>query len=300
MGANALNVSGDWVRTGRCGDLDGDGDVQRGRGAGVQPGGLDAAERYDQQHGAGDGDAGEALDLGGTLTLTSGTLAAGAWAVNVGGNFMRTAGVFTSRGTLTFDGTVAQTFQVGGSTFQDLVINNTGPAAVTRERTLTIRNLTLTLGTLVMGGNALNVSGDWVRTGGRRRSTGTVTFNGAAAQAFNPAGSDAAERDDERGWAGDLGGAAGPGGTLTLHDSGTLAAGAWAVNVGGNFMRTARGLHLGRDADVRRDGGADVPGRRLDVPGPGDQQHGSCGGDAERSADDTEPDADVGDAGDGR
>ena len=95
----------------------------------------------------------------------------------------------TSTGTLTFNGAAAQVFQVGRSTFRDLVINNSGAATVTPNGALTIRNLTLTAGTLVMGANALNVSGNWVRTGGAATSTGTVTFNGAVAQAFNPAGS---------------------------------------------------------------------------------------------------------------
>ena len=102
-----------------------------------------------------------------------------------------------------------------------------------------------------MGGNALNVSGNWVRTGGAATSTGTVTFNGAAAQAFNAAGSTLQNLTiNNTGPATvTLGGALNANGTLTLT-SGTLAAGAWAVNVGGNFMRTGRGFHLGGDADV--------------------------------------------------
>ena len=147
---------------------------------------------------------------------------------------------------------MAQTFQVGGSTFQDLVINNTGPAAVTPNGALTIRNLTLTLGTLVMGANALNVSGDWARTGGAATSTGTVTFDGAVAQAFNPAGSTLQNLTiNNTGPATvTLGGALDLGGTLTLT-SGTLAAG----GVGGErgwelHADPPRGLHLGGDADV--------------------------------------------------
>ena len=82
-------------------------------------------------------------------------------------------------------------------------------------------------------------------------STGTVTFNGAAAQAFNPAGSTLQNVTiNNTGPATvTLGEALDLGGTLTLT-SGTLAAGAWAVNVGGNFMRPAGGLHLDGDADV--------------------------------------------------
>ena len=156
-------------------------------------------------------------------------------------------GVFTSGGTLTFDGTVAQTFQVGGSTFLDLVINNTGAAAVTPNGALTIRNVTLTLGTLVMGANALNVSGDWVRTGGAGTSTGTVTFDGAAAQAFNPVGLDVPGPGDQQ-----LGrGTVTASNTLTIRNLtltlGTLAMGANALNVSGDWVRrVVRGPRRGR------------------------------------------------------
>ena len=252
MGGNALNVSGNWVRTGGAATSTGTVTFNGAAAQAFNPAGSTLQNLTINNTGPATVTLGGALDLGGTLTLTSGTLAAGAWAVNVGRELhANRPGVFTSGGTLTFDGTVAQTFQVGGSTFLDLVINNTGAATVTPNGALTIRNLTLTLGTLAMGGNALNVvwglgtdgwCGDLDGDGDVQRSCGA---------GVQSRGLDAAERDDQQHGAcdGDAGRSAGPrrDADADLRDAGRRA---WAVNVGGNFMRTARGLHLGGDADV--------------------------------------------------
>ena len=159
------------------------------------------------------------LTLNGTMTLTSGTFAAGtATAINVAGNWAQATGaIFTpGSGTVTFNGSGAQTIGTAASlSFNDLTVNKSaGALTMATTTTLTVNNLTVTLGsftppatfningsatltagTLTAGAN-INIAGDWSNNGGTFTPGGnTVTFNStsgpqaingtAASQAFN-------------------------------------------------------------------------------------------------------------------
>lgn len=126
----------------------------------------------------------DALSVAGTLTLTSGTLAAGALGTSVAGDFVRTGGAFTSTGTLTFNGTAAQAFNPTGSTFGSLTVNNTGPNIVTLGAGLTLPGtLTVSSGTLAVGNNPLTVALTTGNSGTITLGTQPATFTGLVTNA---------------------------------------------------------------------------------------------------------------------
>ena len=139
------------------------------------------------------------------LTITAGTLdtvSGQNYGLNVGGNWSN-SGTFTERsGTVTFNGSAAQTLT--GETFYDLTINNThaspddsndvdSSAAVTVTNTLTVTDgqfqptTASDFATVSIGANGLlvpdssadiTVSGDWTNSGTFTDNSGTVTFDG--------------------------------------------------------------------------------------------------------------------------
>ena len=91
---------------------------------------------------------GQNLTVNGSLTLTSGTLAAATYALTLNGGFTNNAaaGAFTGTGTVSFGGTTAQT--LGGSfgtTFNNLTINDSAGVTVA-DNTTVAGSLTLNVG----------------------------------------------------------------------------------------------------------------------------------------------------------
>ncbi|MFC1480189.1 filamentous hemagglutinin N-terminal domain-containing protein, partial [Candidatus Omnitrophota bacterium] len=155
---------------------------------------------------------GEAFHVYGDLTITLGELDTGGYSINVGGNWSR-AGTFThSSGTVTFDGAAAQTIS-GITTWYNLTIANTHgtpgdandvdpDAAQTVTNLLTVNDgqwqpytgddyTSVTIGAdgIIKPDSAasITVSGDWSNSETFTHNDGTVTFDGAAAQAVSGA-----------------------------------------------------------------------------------------------------------------
>ena len=127
---------------------------------------------------------GSALSVS-SLTLTSGTLAAGGNGLSVGGNITQAGGLVTSSGTVTLDGSAAQGVDFTGWTLTNLTVNNSTGATVTVSTTgITLGgNLALSKGTLAMAALGLNVAGNITQAGGAVTFTGagTLTLDGNAA-----------------------------------------------------------------------------------------------------------------------
>jgi len=98
-----------------------------------------------------------AIAISTNLTIGTGTtLAMGANAVSVGGNFAN-SGAFSSTGTVTFNGTAAQTIAGGASSFSSVTIANT-----TATVSLITNSVTIT-GTLTINTNAkFNIAGQGI------------------------------------------------------------------------------------------------------------------------------------------
>ncbi|GEM_PF-1840224 len=113
---------------------------------------------------------GHSFTPGGNVTAVdmdiNGTFNPAAFAVNVSGNWDATGGVFTSTGTVTFNGTADQTITSGGAAFNHLTLNNTGGSGsddVIIADALDINgNLTITDGDLDIGTNnpTVNTAGN--------------------------------------------------------------------------------------------------------------------------------------------
>ncbi len=142
------------------------------------------------------------LDVNANLTITTGTLAAGSNAITLAGNWSNAASFTEGTGTVTFDGTGAQTLT--GETFYNLTINNTAAspddstdvdssAAVTVSNTLTVTDgqfqpttasdfsaVTISTNGILKpdSGAAITVSGAWSNSGTFTANSGTVTLDG--------------------------------------------------------------------------------------------------------------------------
>lgn len=110
---------------------------------------------------------GGAIDAAGNIDI-NGTLSAAANAINVAGHFDN-GGTLTHTGTLTFDGTSAQTFTPGGSSIgSDVVIANTSAAVSLSTNALNIGANDLTVNTsaiLALAGQNLTASGTFSNNG---------------------------------------------------------------------------------------------------------------------------------------
>ncbi len=147
----------------------------------------------------------------GTATLTSAatvtenfTISAGTFdvstsdhALNVGGNWTNNA-TFTPRsGTVTFNGTGAQTIATGGTgagkVFHNVTINKSGGTATLSAAMQVNNNFTLTAGTFDVStdNHALNVGGNWTNNAAFTPRNGSVTFNGTGAQTIATGGTGA-------------------------------------------------------------------------------------------------------------
>ncbi len=135
-----------------------------------------------------------AVAVAGSLTIAGGTLDSGGQAITVTGNWDGSAGAFTAgAGTVTFNGTGAQTVHPGTSAFNNLIKQGgsrlTALAALAVTGTLTIGTATdivdvnavnLTVGTLVNNGT-LELDGTQTQAVTTMdTNSGTVLYNGAA------------------------------------------------------------------------------------------------------------------------
>ncbi len=124
-----------------------------------------------------------ALDLDGSLVLTSGTFTSPA-TLNIGASFTQDTGfTFTPPTTITFDSSLAGNINgtLATKTFNDVVINKTNSLTGAAGTTAIDINgsLTLTAGTLVAGTAAnITVFSNWANTGTFTGGTGTVIFDG--------------------------------------------------------------------------------------------------------------------------
>ncbi len=127
------------------------------------------------------------LDVNGTLAISS-TLDGTNRTVTVGGNWTNT-GTFTSNsGSVTFDGSGAQSITSGGSVFNDLTIGGSGTK--TLQDALDVNgNLTFSSTLNVGSNNTINIAGNWTNSSGTfTAGSGRVTFDGAGTSDINGGG----------------------------------------------------------------------------------------------------------------
>ncbi len=108
------------------------------------------------------------LLLGGSLAITSGTLAAGTQSVSVGGSWSN-AGTFTFTApqSVTLTGTSSSaTITSGGSAFDLLTVNGSGGTYTLQDALSTTGDLTVSAGTVAAGANTVSVGGKLNLSGG--------------------------------------------------------------------------------------------------------------------------------------
>lgn len=142
-----------------------------------------------------------ALTLNGAgqdLTVTSGTLdlagynlvltsAGDVLTVGAAGTLQLQGGETVTASTKTFNAGSTVIYN-GGATYASLILGNTysnltfsnATGSWTHTGALTANNLTITAGTLISGGQSINVSGNWSNSGTYTSGANTVTFNGTA------------------------------------------------------------------------------------------------------------------------
>ncbi|MBC7865473.1 MAG: hypothetical protein IAF38_21035, partial [Bacteroidia bacterium] len=136
-----------------------------------------------------------AITATGNLTINAGAgaLTANTFGITVTGNWTNSGGTFSGgTGTVTFNGAVAQTISKAGSTetFASLVFTLAGTKTLLSDISAT-GNLTINIGSgaLIANTFAITVGGNWADNSTFTCGTGTVTFNGTAAQTISkPAG----------------------------------------------------------------------------------------------------------------
>ena len=126
------------------------------------------------------------LTLNGTMTLTSGTFAAGtASFINVGGDWTNNGGTFTpGSGTVTFIGGGAQNLNGTATTqtFNNFGVNKSGGTLTGGGSTTTLTltgNMSIITGTFAAGTiTTINAPGNWANSGTFTGGTSTVVLNG--------------------------------------------------------------------------------------------------------------------------
>jgi hypothetical protein len=128
-----------------------------------------------------------ALSVLGNVTLSSGILLASNLNLNVGGNWVNTAGTYTAgTNTTTFDGAAAQTLSrtSGAENFNNITFSGAG--AKTLLQAINCRNLTINAGASFSAGVTgfqIGMIGNWVNNGLFSAGTaGVVLCNGTVAQ----------------------------------------------------------------------------------------------------------------------
>lgn len=123
----------------------------------------------------------QTIHINGDVAINGGKLTAGSAAVDVAGSWTRTAGTFTANtGTVTFDATTTgKTITTGAQSFNNLTFNGTG-GGWTLQDTLSVGvNLSVSVGTLTTGNQALNVTGDISIAGTVTAGSSTITVSGS-------------------------------------------------------------------------------------------------------------------------
>ena len=126
--------------------------------------------------------------VAGSMTIASGTLAAGTNSITVAGDWWNYGGAYTSSsGAITFNGTSASSIRSGGSRFQNVTINGSGSWTLADRMEIDpARSLTTTAGTF-------DLSSYTLRTGDINRnasvtitpSTGTVVLDANSSQTLD-------------------------------------------------------------------------------------------------------------------
>ncbi|NQT32969.1 MAG: hypothetical protein HQ594_04780, partial [Candidatus Omnitrophica bacterium] len=121
----------------------------------------------------------DAFDADGNFTITDGTVAAGAFQVNVGGDFADNSTTLTTSGLVIFDGSGNFTITSGSTMFNNLTFNNAGGTWTLQDALDVNGNLLIDNGTLACGANNINAAGNWTNNGTFNAGTGEVIFDGA-------------------------------------------------------------------------------------------------------------------------
>ncbi len=135
------------------------------------------------------------IDVNGNVLVSDGDFNSGANDFPVAGNWTNNTAnntTFTHQNnTITFDGTGAQTIDIGGTSFYNITINKASGTASLSTNTLDIDNdLTITSGTLNANDQDIEIDGDWLNNGGTfTPQTKTVYFIGSDDQQIKSNGS---------------------------------------------------------------------------------------------------------------
>ena len=137
----------------------------------------------------------DSLTVGGSLTLTAGTLdtsASGNLGVSVGGDWLNNGGAFVANNsTVVFNaGSAGHLITSNGNTFGSVAFSNAAGAWTLQDNLSLSGGLTLGAGTLSGGSATLSLAGDWNNTGGTfTAGTSTVTVTGIAGSTTTFSGS---------------------------------------------------------------------------------------------------------------
>lgn len=199
-GANTINVAGNWINSGTFTRGTSTVNINNAAGTVNLSGNMTGTSAFYNLtvSGAGTRDFGaNSVDVINTLTQTLGNITAPSTTLNIGLNYVHTAGTFThNSGTVVMNGTAAQALSnTSATTFNNLTISNTSAtvtagANITVDGMLTVdngANLNMSTRLLTAGGSfsvansgtiqTQNVANPPVPTG--YTWGGTVTYNGA-------------------------------------------------------------------------------------------------------------------------
>ncbi len=122
------------------------------------------------------------MDVNGDLTITTGTLDVGAanYSITVAGDWSNSATFQANSGTVTLDGTSAQSIDNGSAgSFYNLTVASSNTVSLTGNDLDVDNNLTVNFGsTFGANGQDISVGGNWLNSGTFTAASGLVTFDG--------------------------------------------------------------------------------------------------------------------------
>lgn len=129
---------------------------------------------------------GSDLDADNDVTITSGTLdtSASNWDITVAGDWDNNDGFNANSSDLTLDGSAAQTFSAGSSTYNAIIVTNASASGVTFNESFTVTNFTN-----IIPGSLMTFQASTTFT-----ITGALTINGAAGNLIVMNSSDGSNR----------------------------------------------------------------------------------------------------------